>query len=669
MLISYAWLRRYVATDAPPAVVADRLTMLGFPVVAVEHLASGDVRLDVEVTSNRPDLQSHVGVAREVAAALDAPLTLPTAELPELSADTIEVGTTAPDLCPWYTARVVRGVRVGPSPAWLRELLEAAGQRSVNNVVDVTNFVLLEYGHPLHAFDLARLRGPRLAAARADGASFATLGGARVTLAADDCAIVDAAGPVALGGVMGGADSEVSEATQDVVLECALFAPLAIRAASRRHQLRTDSSFRFERFVDPACAQTASDRAAALLVEVCGATSVGPVCSAGPGVGAHADEIEFRPARVGRLLGIDVPAPESERILASLGLVQLAATGRDVSRWRAPTWRPDLREEIDLVEEVARRVGFEQVPDEVRIAVRPLPVDAGRRAIARLRDACVRAGLRECCTAPFVGEGAADIALLTGERALRVENPMRSEEALLRRSVLGPLLLVARGNQDRGVPAVRLFEMAPVYVRGEADDAARELHLLGAVLHGTYADAYAVALRVLEAVGLRHEIRVEVGAPEVLRADRCATLLLDGVPIGHVGELAPRALRELGLAAGVAVLEVRADVLAARARLDVPYRPVSRYPAVERDLAVVVADHVQWAEIVATVHDAAGELLANVRPFDVYRGPQVGPGRKSVALRMELRSHERTLTGEAADACVRGVVEALGDRHGAELRA
>ena len=679
MRISLEWLNRLLAAPAEPRALAERLTMAGFPVVSLTPVPgtvgeSPDLALEVEVTANRPDLQCHLGVAQEAAGLIGTTVRWSAPALPAASPDTVAVAVEAPDLCPLYTARVVRGVRVGPSPRWLARLLEAAGQRSVDNVVDVTNYVLLELGQPLHAFDLARLRGQALVARRGTGETMTSLDGTRITARADDLWIADAERPVALAGVMGGLDSEVGTATRDVVLESAVFAPLAIRATSRAHQIRSEASFRFERFVDPTRVRSASDLAAAMLVELCGATAVGPIAEAGPGVSAPRLEVEIRTARVESVFGAAVPVTEVRSILGSLGFAERAATLDGATRWEVPSWRPDVAAEIDLIEEVARRAGYDRVPDDVRIPVRPLAQDPRRRAFRRLRDALVAAGLRECCTAPFVGEGPLDIALLRDAPGLRLENPMRSEENLLRRSVLGPLLAVAKGNQDRGVGGVRLFEIAPVYLRGvpSADDVAEvdEMLLAGGVLAGTYLDAKGCVDAALEALGLDcARVAFERASPTPLRRDRGARVVLDGVTVGHLGELSPRAARRVGLSGDWVVFEVRADALCAAAVLDAPYRPVPRFPAVERDLAWVVDEPVTWARIESAVRAAAGAVLASVRPFDVFRGPQVGAARKSIALRLELRAADRTLTGEEAEACVLAVVRALEAETGGHLRS
>jgi phenylalanyl-tRNA synthetase beta chain len=680
MRISYEWLKRHVDLPEPPTAVAERMTMAGLAVAAVEPGPGQDHTLVVEVGWNRPDWLSHVGVAREVAGLYGLPLRTPPDPVLPAGEQCVPVAVEDGDLCPLYTARVVSGLRVGASPEWLVRLLEAAGQRSVNDVVDVTNFVLLETGQPLHAFDLARLDGGRLVARRAQGEVVTALDGSRLELVRDDLVIADARGPVALAGVMGLAGSEVLPGTTDVVLESALFAPLAVRAASRRHQLRSESSHRFERRVDPDGVRRASDLAAALLVELCGARTVGPLCEAGPGPAVGRRLLDLRLSRVERVLGLAVPASEVRAVLGSLGFEEVApeavgaAAASDSTRWAVPSWRADVREEVDLVEEVARRVGFDRVPAEVRLPVRPLTVDPARRAQRRVRAALVAAGLRECCTDPFVGAGPLDVCLFSELPALVVENPMRAEESLLRRSLLGPLLRVVRNNRDRGVTAVRLFETAPVYLRGPAPGGTEELPLVSGVLSGDYADAKGCVEALLGSVGLATRLAWERGAPAPFSRDRCATVRLvgqdasGGQVLGHLGELGPSELTSLGLEAPLAAFELRSDLVVEHAELDPPYRPVSRYPGSTRDLAWVVPEEVTWGAVERVVRSAAGALLTELGLLSVFRGPQVGTGQKSVAFRMELRAADRTLTSDDAEQCVAGVVLALAEATGGHLR-
>lgn len=670
MRASLAWLRRLCpAIPADAHLVADRLTMAGYVVASVESFGD-DFVLDVEVTYNRPDLLSHVGIARELAGVFGGDLVSPETAVRAgvASAETLPVAVEAGDLCPLYTARIVRGVRVGPSPAWLVQALEAAGQRSVNDVVDVTNYVMLLLGQPLHAFDLAKLRGPAIVVRRGRGESLTAIDGKKLLVPQDDLAICDAQGPVALAGVMGGLDSEVSTSTRDLVLESAVFAPLAIRATSRRHGLRSESSFRFERFVDPAGVRAASDLAARLFVEVCGATAVGPVVEAGPGAPAHGPRIELRTARVAHVLGVAVDVAEIRGILASLGLGETPSEDARITVWTAPSWRPDLVAEIDLIEEIGRRVGFDRVPEREFLGVRPRVVDRALDVRRRVRDALVRAGLRECVSAPFVGAGPLDLALLVAKPALRVLNPMRTGEDLLRRSLVGPLLATARRNRERDVPDVRIFETAPAYVPGAKDGEVEEIPLVAGVVSGAYADAKGCVEHVLDALGLGGAEFVR-GAPRPLRGDRGATVRVDGRDVAVVGELSPRGVEKHGLAGPTAVFEMRLDLLTAAARLEREYVRISRFPAVERDLAWVVADEVPWADLERAARDAGAPLVRSVRFLSVFRGAQVGAGRKSVAFRMELRADDRTLTGDEADRCVRDVIARLEADTGGTLRA
>ncbi|MCG3133688.1 MAG: Phenylalanine--tRNA ligase beta subunit [Planctomycetes bacterium] len=669
MRASISWLRRHAELPADPRELADRLTMAGYVVAAVEPCGA-DTVLDVEVTYNRPDLLSHLGIARELASIFGTALREEPSDLSGVRAcaDHVPVRVEAEDLCPLYTARVVRGVRVGPSPAWLVAHLEACGQRSVNNVVDVTNWVMLSTGQPLHAFDLSKLAGPGIVVRRAKGEPFTAIDGRRLDVGADDLAICDAERPAALAGVMGGRESEVSDATTDILLESAVFRPLAIRATSRRHQLRSESSFRFERFVDPARTVRASDLAARMFADICGAAAVGPVVSAGPLASAPSApaRIAIRTARVAHVLGMPVTEERIASILASLGLRRESGSG-GVSEWTAPTWRPDLAEEIDLIEEVGRMIGFDAIPAERSLPTRPLVADPRLRGLAAVNAALVGAGLRECVNAPFVGAGPLDVALLVDAPALRVENPMRSEESLLRRSLVGPLLATARRNAERGNESVRLFEAAPVYLG--VGGGTLEMRLASGVVSGSYGDAKACVEAVASALGFASDLTWERGAPRPLRAARSATVRFGGEVVGVLGELGRAAVAAHGLAGPTAVFELRADRLADLARLDRTCEPVSRFPAVERDLAWIVDDAVTWARIEGAVRRGGGDLVRGVRWLNEYRGEQTGAGRKSVALRIEMRAPDRTLTGPEADACIASVLGVLGRETGGRIRA
>lgn len=669
MLASLAWLRRICAAiPADPAVVADRLTMAGYVVAAFEPCGD-DHTLDVEVTHNRPDLLSHEGLARELAGVFGSVCTVPVADAASAAtiADTVPVDVRDGDLCPVYGVRVVRGVRVGPSPSWLVRSLEACGQRSVNNVVDVTNHVMLGTGQPLHAFDLAKLSGRRIVVRRGRGERLTAIDGRALELGPDDLAICDAEAPCALAGVMGGRDSEVSPATTDVLLESAVFSALAIRAASRRHQIHSESSHRFERFVDPAGVGRASDVAAQLLVDVCGARGVGPLVVSEARPRADPRRIELRAARAEHVLGVEVGAAEIRAILVSLGLRPEPDARPGATMWTVPSWRPDLVGEIDLIEEIGRRIGFDRVPEKARLTVRPRIVDRALDARRRVRDALVRGGLRECVSTPFISRGAQDIALLVSGPALRVLNPMRTGEDLLRRSLVGPLLATVRRNRDRDVPGVRIFEVGSAHVPGDGVGAARELPLVAGAVCGGYAEAKGCVETVLAAFGADREAVFVRGGAGPLRGDRSARVELRGATAGVVGELSARGAAGFGLSGAVSVFELSIDALVDAGSSERPYASISRFPAVSRDIAWVVDDAIAWRQIEAIA--AGAPLVRTVQFLSEFRNDQIGQGRKSVAFRMELRSDDRTLTGEEADACVRGIVDRLRIETGGELRA
>lgn len=675
MKISHRWLLRYLDAAPSPDRIAEVVTMSGFPVdhVVPQLVSDGeDHQLDVEVTWNRPDCQCHLGVAREVAGLIGASLVVPPADVQPEGELGLEVFNDAPALCPVYTARLVTGVQVGPSPQWLVDLLEAAGQRAVNNVVDITNFVMLETGQPLHAFDRARLRGGRLGARFGSGEGFVAIDGGQHQLVGDDLVIADAEGPVALAGVMGGRDSEVHDGTTAIVLEAALFDPVSVRESSRRHRLSSESSFRFERHVDPAGLLAASDRAAYLLQQICGADRVSPIVAAGRLASPDEHEIELRTAQVERVFGVGVAQETIERVLESLGLTPLACTVAGTTRWRIPSRRPDLRREIDLVEEVVRRVGFDQVPEKVEIPVRPLAAQPELDLQLAARDALVAAGYFECRTAPFVPPGATDVSLFSRDAALRIENPVRADENLLRRSVLGGLLRVARGNRERGNESAALFELAPVYVRdAEATNAthSRELLLVGGVTTGGHPDAKGAVEILLQRIGLASRASFDRGSTSPFHPDRCASVTLGGEIVGFVGELRPGVANEFSLPDASAAFELDLGALASAASLEVEYRSLSRFQPVHRDLAWVVEESVAWARIEAVVRRECGAALTDLQPFDVYRGEGVGPGRKSVAFRMELRPRSATFTSAELDELTRRIVDALALATGGALRA
>ncbi len=680
MKTSLAWLNQYVDPPATAEEAIEALSSVGFPDDGTELVphsdGSSDTRIDFEVTSNRGDCLSHVGLARELAAATGRQLRQPKPQLPQADAPAVgslaSVENQAPDLCPVYSARVITGVKVGPSPAWLVHRLEAAGLRSINNIVDITNFVLLELGQPLHAFDLSRLSGRRIVVRRAAaGEPFTAIDGSKHKLTAEMLVIADDQKPQAIAGVMGGLESEVSEGTTDVLLESARFAPLSIRKTSRTLKLSSDSSYRYERGVDPLGVEAASQRAAALIVELAGGTLAQGVLRVGEDEPQPA-ALTMRIARCNALLGLDLSPQRQLGYLEQLGLTPVI--DGEVIRVTAPTFRLDLKREVDLIEEVARHFGLDAVPVHEKISIvtqrRQSAVAAGQ-VIAR---ALIAHGYHQTITPSFIGRKQAQAFCPAGESLLQVEEDRRATDPCLRPSVLPSLLECRKLNQDRGNRDVKLFEIADSFGRASSG-AVRETPVLAML-----ADAEDPSSSVRSMRGALEELVGAVGGPasiDSLRivpaaADACfataASIQLGGKTIGQMGLLAPPQQKAFGLQTAVALLEVAYPPLVAlyppaRGSVDLP-----RFPAIERDLSVVVAEGITWANIEVQVRSTRPALLESLRFLTTYRGKPIEKGRKSVSFRMVFRDASGTLRHEQVDPQVEAVVQALKQALNAEQR-
>jgi phenylalanyl-tRNA synthetase beta chain len=613
----------------------------GTPLADVLPLVE-DVLL-VESTGNRPDLLSIYGIAREVAALYDLEL----APMPGTDSGTgpnEAVDVTVEDFagCPRYIGRLFRDVTIEPSPVWLKARLLNAGMRPISNVVDVTNYVMLAFGNPLHAFDLARLHGGRIVVRRAlPGETIRTLDGVERRLEPDDLMIADADRSVALAGIMGGEQTEIGDETTEVLLEAANFEPTGIFRTSERLRLRTEGSNRWEKGVDPYVAEPAAKLATELIVETAGARWTGHV-----DIQAGLPErpvIRFRPERADELIGLATPAADQVAWLERLGFE--ARDGEVV----APTWRArEVTREVDVVEEVARE-RLEDVPFTLPSrramfgALTPM-----QRLRRRLEDVLVGLGFTETYTPSLRNEDAHD-------RAWRLPEPISAEFAVLRTRLLPSLVEAARRNVELGAEQVALFEVARVYL---PDGALPDEHThVAAVVEGGWARAKGIVDSLYAALKAEPEFRR--AEDDLLHPGKSAA-----TASGIVGELHPAVLDGVWGA-----FELDLAALLAETPAEVRYTDVVSFPAVRQDLAFSVPDELSAAELVAAAREAAGPELREMRPFDVYRGEQVGEGRKSIAFTVSFQSSERTLTDEEA-ASLRGrIVEALRERFGAELRA
>ncbi len=645
-----------------------------------------DVVLEVNVTPNRPDALSHLGVAREVAALLGTAVHPPASRLVEgggAASDAVRIRIEAPERCARYAARVIEGVRIGPSPAWLARRLERCGVRSISNVVDATNFVLLELGHPLHAFDLDKVAGQEIVVRTArPGEVITTLDGKARTLELDDLLIADRDRGSALAGVMGGGDSEISAGTTRVLLESAWFAPGGIRRTSRRHGLKSEASYRFERGADPGMVIRAADRCAALIAELAGGTVRAGVVDVHPRPVAQ-PEVRLRWRRPAELLGMDVPRDEARRVLLGLGFEELAQDAEGAT-FRVPTWRVDVSIEEDLIEEIVRARGYDALPETLpATAVRTPAEPPEAQAVARARAALEGAGFGEAVNFSFVA--ARDLeALASGgaaaEPAIALKNPISADLAVMRTSLVPSLLRNAAHNRRQRVEEVRLYEIARAYHRGarEGAPASEPLEIAGVALGRRspvgwtsgpdavdFHDAKAAVVAVLEALGVE-DARFEAPGGDWLHPRVSARVSAGGAGLGELGELHPRVTEAFELPRGVLAFRLSMDALLAAGHLVPTYRPIPRLPAVLRDLAVVVDDGITAASVEALVREEP--LVEAVTLFDVYRGAPLPAGRKNLALAIAYRAPDRTLTDAEADVAHARIVERLVRGVGAELR-
>ncbi|HMP97327.1 MAG TPA: phenylalanine--tRNA ligase subunit beta [Kiritimatiellia bacterium] len=631
-----------------------------------ELLGPPDSVLELEITPNRPDCLSMIGVARELSALYGTPLRKPDPEVTETGGDaaaeiTVEVEQRSD--CPRYTARILHQVRVGPSPAWMKDRLEKAGIRSINNVVDITNYVLLETGHPLHAFDACRLQGGKIQVRRAQpGERLTTLDGIERELDPNMLVIADAEKPVALAGVMGGAGSEIQDDTTDILLESATFNPALVRYASRSFQLFTDSSYRFERGVNAETVEWASRRAAQLLIELAGASLArGVVDIRTPP--APLRRITLRLDRVRTLLGLQLP---DKQIIAILRSIELTAGEPDngVVDVVIPDFRFDLEREVDLIEEVARLHGLEHIPPAPS-ATPPIPGadDTPVKQVAALRDACVDFGLQEIVTYSLVAE-----SLLNGfdpddaPRRIALPRPVTVDQAILRTALTPQIVETLGRNRARQVQQAAVFELGKVYHLGAGEAPHQEtrrlaIGLMGRPAHrGVWQRKPPTREEMFDWIkGLWERLAGRQRLPEwSLAPDRIPfletgygfRLSIEGRACGWIGLIAPGPRKEWRLHDPIAVLEVDAAPLCHRPPPRITYQPIPAYPSVGRDVAVIADAALTHETLVATMQKSGPPELENIQLFDIFMGEAVGTGKRSLAYALTYRSANRTLTDD-----------------------
>ena len=715
MKVLLSWIRDFVDVPGTAEDIGGRMSLRGLALEGIESRGD-DAVIDFDVTSNRPDCLSVRGIAREIATAYQLPLNaraearaLTGAQSPAAAGAASETARTPasaaaakipvriddPDLCSRYVAAVA-DVKIGPSPDWMRARLEASGLRPINNIVDITNYVLLELGYPMHAFDYAKLAGPAIVVRRArPGERITTLDGKERALEPDMLVIADAERAQAIGGVMGGADSEVSERTTRVVFEAAWFNPRSVRATSKRLGLRTEASYRFERGADATATANAMRRAVELTEAIGAGRAAGSIVDCYP-VEATPRQLTIDAAMVRRVLGMDVPDEDARRILESLGFAV-----RRLGAWHAgapeaaapmsspghswqvqvPGWRLDVARPVDIVEEIGRHYGFEHLPSTFPAVEEP-PALSDRRIArdARVRQALIGAGISEAITFAFIEESAA-APFLEGMPPVAIANPLSEKFTIMRPSALPGVIDAVSHNRRHGTRDVRLFEIGTRFsplgeTRGVAvawTGAATPEHWSGGRREVDFFDVKGVAQLICAVMGVSCDI-VPVIKPYLVEG-RSAEVQANNHAVGVVGQLAPALAeaRDLPAADAVYVVEMNLDTLTAAAPRGVPFaKPLPRHPAVVRDIAILIDDTLSAETVRGTIRAAAASAhaapLVDVREFDRYHGRGIPEGKVSLALHLTFQAPDRTLTDAEVNAAMQAMITALSTTLGAVQR-
>jgi phenylalanyl-tRNA synthetase beta chain len=667
MLISYEWLKDYTDTNLSPAELRDRLTMVGLAIDAVETHNS-DFVIDVEVPSNRPDCLSHVGIAREVTVIERKQLRepqIPSFKTEGRAGDVTSVEIKDADLCARYAARLVRGVKIAPSPDWLVKRLETIGQRPINNVADITNYVLHELGQPLHAFDLHKLAGPRIIVRRAlAGEKLKTLEGVERTLTNDMLVIADAERAVALAGIMGGEDSEISESTTDVLIESAYFDPNSVRRTARELGMDTEASRRFERGADIEGVLRAQERCVQLICELAGGVATEDWLDEYPRrVGPRT--IYLRPDRVRDLTSLSVPHQDVVRILRGLQFKVSEESERLLCT--VPSWRIDVEQEEDLVEEVARHTGFEKIAGELPPSSASGEYQPSEMKQRLLRRAFNAFGFDEAINFSFIERETlfAPIPTLrtSGERQPVLKNPIIEEAAFMRGTLLPGLLSSLRHNLNHGIRDVRLFEIGRVFGKESPGELPEERLALAAVATGGAGEANkAQAERELDFFDVKGALETAVDWMSLsplsfsqattphLRAGQSAQIKLnDGTTIGTIGRLAESVAVNYKFRYPIYVLELDLETLLHGPARVVQYAPLPRYPSVVRDISLLLDRSIALDEVLKVVNDMQVTDFRSVKLVGIFEGGNIPSSKRSVTLRLEYRSDERTLRDQEVE--------------------
>jgi phenylalanyl-tRNA synthetase beta chain len=666
MKVLLSWLKDYIEIDHSAQEVAEILSNLGLSYEGIEQ-AGDDAVIDVEITSNRGDCLGLIGIARELAAATGKDLKLPKVDLTEsgkLASDLAKVEIREAALCPRYTARIIEDVKVGPTPDWMRRRLEAIGMRSVNNVVDATNYAMMETGQPPHAFDYAKLIGGKIIVRKAAaGEQIISIDGSKCGLTGDMLVIADAKYAVAVAGVMGGLDTEVSDSTKTILLEDAFFSPVSVRTTSCNLALPSEAAFRFSRIVDIENIDWASRRTAQLIIEVAGGKSARGVVDVYPGR-QKPKQVTLRPSRLKKLLGIEVPADEVMKILARLGF-QPKRNGEKIT-CSVPSWRSDVYREADLIEEVARVYGYDKIPAENKITIEVAPVDNRQRAIDAIGTYLTGCGFYETVTISFIDAGIAEL-FAQSSKYLAVKDVTRTGTNLLRQSVLPSLFGVIKSNYNVGNAPCRVFEIADTYIPTEAGKLPAEKTRLAIACDSDLRDIRGVIEGLLK--NIAGETIVKFEPIDIKWAQAGLKITTSNTTIGIIGMASQQVLDKFDFKnTTICGAELELEQLIKLKAVSTKVRPLPQFPAIRRDLSLVVQEEVPWKDIESAVQRKAPDELEELQFVDIFRGKGIPEGKKSVTLSLLFRDADGTLTHEQVDGFQAEILKSLTESIGAVLR-
>lgn len=671
MLVSWDWLKQYLDLDISEAEVCDRLTLAGLNFDG-SSTVDNDRCLDLEVTSNRPDWLGHIGIAREVGVLFDLDLKVPGADVSKISSGAacpMIVQIEDEDFCPRYIARSITGVTVGDSPAWMANRLRTIGIPTINNVVDATNYVLMEIGQPLHAFDMGKLKGDTIRVRKAvHDEKFLAIDHRDYQLTTDDYVIADGSGAVALAGVMGGKDTEVNELTTDLLIEAAQFAALPVRTTSRRLKLKSDSSYRFERGVDPEMIDWASRRCCELIVDTAG----GAVCEGHVYAGsepAARSSVTLRFSQIPRILGINVSSAEIHRILERLGNEITKQNDKSITVIPA-SWRRDLDREVDLVEEVARIHGYDQIPEHAGVSLSASHQSDLDRVRNKIRMGMLGMGFDETLTRSIVNDvWSKAFQGWSLAEPLTTSMPMVKGEDRLRVSLIPSLLGARRNNEKFSYTDIDLYEIAKVYLP-KPKALPDERYMVGITTGRSFFELKGI----IEAlVGMLNPNVMMTAMPytdPLFAEGQGAHLIVDGTTMGYIGVVCDKARKAFGLQQPATVAELDLGALMKLAILIPQHQDFSTHPAMNRDLNLIVDEDVSWSKLQDISYSAGGDLVEDVTFQEIFRDPKKdGPGKKRVLFTIKLQAYDRTLTGEEADKTIAQILAACDKQTGAKLLA